>query len=191
MIDSLSITRTLFEDFRPLAVTIFYAIGYGAIGIFLWGTWIQIRKYRYGTAYAVTGTLISRFKQMTGTMLTHRTLVRRDHAAGGAHALIFFGFALLFLGTSTITVEYDILKPLTGMRFWYGDFYLWFSLVLDVAGFMLGGGLVFMMWRRGWLKPPKLNYARPDRSPADPDYDRKCKIMETLLWPETMPPGTT
>jgi Fe-S oxidoreductase len=184
MIDSLSITRTLFEDFRPLAVTIFYAIGYGAIGVFLWGTWIQIRKYRYGTTYDVAGSLISRFKQMSATMLTHRTLVRRDHAAGGAHALIFFGFALLFLGTSTITVEYDILKPLTGMRFWYGNFYLWFSLVLDVAGLMLGGGLVFMMWRRGWLKPPKLNYARPDRSPTDPDYDRSGYRIEdwAFLW---------
>ncbi len=184
MIDPQSITRTLFEDFHPIAVTVFYAIGYGAIGIFCWGTWIQIRKYRYGSAYAAVGTFISRFKQMTAALLTHRTLVRRDHAAGGAHGLIFFGFALLFIGTSTITVEYDVLKPLTGMRFWYGDFYLWFSLVLDVAGLMLGGGLAFMMWRRGWLKPPKLSYVRPDRTPTDPDYDRSGYQREdwAFLW---------
>jgi len=41
---------------------------------------------------------------------------------------------LLFAGTATITLEYDILEPLFGIRFWHGEFYLVFSLVLDVAG---------------------------------------------------------
>ncbi len=55
-------------------------------------------------------------------------------AAGGAHRLIFYGFMLLFAGTATITLEYDILEPLFGIRFWHGEFYLVFSLILDVAG---------------------------------------------------------
>ena len=70
-------------------------------------------------------------------MLSHRTVDRRDPAAGGAHRLIFYGFVLLFLGTATITLEYDILEPLFGIRFWHGEFYLVFSLVLDVAGVAL------------------------------------------------------
>jgi Fe-S oxidoreductase len=184
MIDRHDLTRILFEDFHPLAVTVFYAIGYAAIGMFCWGTWIQIRKYRYGTAHAYTGTLLTRFRAMSASVISHRTIARRDHAAGAAHRLIFFGFVLLFLGTSTITLEYDILKPLFGMRFWFGDFYLWFSLVLDVAGVMLGLGLLYMMIRRGWIKPPKLNYARPDRVPTDPDYDRSNYRIEdwAFLW---------
>ena len=44
---------------------------------------------------------------------------------------------LLFAGTATITLEYDILEPLFGIRFWHGEFYLVFSLVLDVAGVAL------------------------------------------------------
>ncbi len=75
-------------------------------------------------------------------MLSHRTIDRRDPAAGGAHRLIFYGFVLLFLGTATITLEYDILEPLFGIRFWHGEFYLVFSLVLDVAGVALVGGLL-------------------------------------------------
>ena len=43
-------------------------------------------------------------------------------------------FMLLFAGTATITLEYDILDPLFGIRFWRGGFYLVFSLVLDAAG---------------------------------------------------------
>jgi len=121
---------------------------------------------------------------MLASVFSHRTIARRDPAAGAAHRLIFYGFALLFCGTSIITLEYDVLRPLSGVRFWYGDFYLWFSLVLDVAGLMLTAGLLYMMYRRGWLKLPKLDYARPDRRPADPDYDRSDYRREdwAFLW---------
>ena len=181
MTDSHSVTRILFEHFQPLAVVVFYCLGYGAIGIFLWGTWAQLRKYRYGASYAYDGTLAGRFASMVGTVLSHRTIDRRDHAAGVAHRLIFYGFALLFLGTSTITLEYDLLKPLVGVRFWYGDFYLWFSLIMDIAGVMLAAGLVYMMYRRGWLRPPKLDYARPDRVAGDADFDRSAYRIEDWL----------
>ena len=30
-------------------------------------------------------------------------------------------------------------------------------------GVALVGGLVYMMYRRGWMRLPKLDYARPDR----------------------------
>jgi hypothetical protein len=41
---------------------------------------------------------------MAATVLSHRTVARRDEAAGRAHRLIFYGFALLFIGTSIITL---------------------------------------------------------------------------------------
>jgi Fe-S oxidoreductase len=184
MSDTQTITRVLFESFPSAAVAAFYGIGYAAIGLFVWGAWVQIRKYRHGQAVALDGDWGGRLASMTSAVLSHRTIERRDAGAGGAHRLIFYGFALLFLGTSTITVEYDVLRPLTGGRFWYGDFYLWFSLVLDVAGVMLITGLLFMMYRRGWLRPPKLDYARPDRVPGDPDYDRTGYRLEdwAFLW---------
>ena len=142
---------------------LFYALAYAAIGIFGYGVYVQIRKYRRGAALHLEGSLWARFGDMVAKVLNHRTIDRRDPAAGGAHRLIFYGFLLLFLGTATITLEYDILEPLFGIRFWHGKFYLIFSLVLDVAGVGLIGGLAYMMYRRGWLKLPKLDYARPDR----------------------------
>jgi Fe-S oxidoreductase len=183
------VTRVLFEDFAPSAVRLFYAIGYSAIAVFGYGVYVQIRKYRRGAAIggAPAGFgpgLLPRFQSMLATVLSHRTIARRDRAAGAAHRLIFYGFTLLFLGTATITLDYDLLGPLFGVHFWHGDFYLWFSLVLDVAGVLLAGGLLYMMYRRGWLKPPKLDYARPDRAPADPDYDRSGYRREdwAFLW---------
>jgi Fe-S oxidoreductase len=179
-----AVTRILFESFSAAEVRLFYAFGYAAIAAFAYGVYVQIRKYRRGAPLELDGSIWKRFGDMVASVLNHRTLDRRDPAAGGAHRLIFYGFALLFLGTSTITLEYDILEPLFGIRFWHGEFYLIFSLVLDVAGVALIGGLIYMMVRRGWMKLPKLDYARPDRVPGDPDFDRPQYRREdwAFLW---------
>jgi Fe-S oxidoreductase len=165
-------------------VRLFYALGYTAIGVFCYGVYVQIRKYRRGAALQPEGGLWSRFTDMVAIVLRHSTIARRDPAAGAAHRLIFYGFVLLFLGTATITLEYDILEPLFGIRFWQGAFYLVFSLILDVAGVALIGGLAYMMIRRGWMRLPKLDYARPDRSPGDADFDRPQYRREdwAFLW---------
>ncbi|HEX3848075.1 MAG TPA: heterodisulfide reductase-related iron-sulfur binding cluster [Steroidobacteraceae bacterium] len=178
-----AVTRILFEAFPTAEVRLFYVIGYAAIGVFLWGAYVQVRKYRRGAALHL-GSLGARFGSMLSLVLSHRTIDRRDPAAGGAHRLIFYGFGLLFLGTATITLEYDILNPLFGIRFWHGAFYLWFSLILDIAGVALIAGLLYMMYRRGWLRLPKLDYARPDRAPGDPDFDRPQYRREdwAFLW---------
>ncbi len=179
-----AVTRILFEAFSAGEVRLFYLLGYAAIAVFFYGVYVQIRKYRRGAALKLEGGLWDRLGAMISSVLKGRTIDRRDPAAGGAHRLIFYGFMLLFAGTATITLEYDILQPLFGIRFWYGEFYLVFSLVLDVAGVALVGGLVYMMYRRGWMRLPKLDYARPDRSPGDPDFDRPQYRREdwAFLW---------
>ncbi|HEY9209861.1 MAG TPA: heterodisulfide reductase-related iron-sulfur binding cluster [Methylotenera sp.] len=184
MNDPTQITRILFQDFDPKAIYLFYAIGYLAIAVFIYGVYVQIRKYRRGKSDGSWNELFQRFVEMVKTMATHRTLVRRDKSAGRAHGLIFFGFVLLFIGTATITLEYDILEPLFGVKFWYGNFYLLFSLVLDLAGFGLIAGLIYMMYRRKWLNLPKLDYKRVDRQEGDPDFDRSQYRREdwAFLW---------
>jgi Fe-S oxidoreductase len=179
-----AVTRILFEAFSAAEVRLFYVLGYAAIAVFLYGFYVQIRKYRRGAAFHLEGGLWRRIGDMSAQVLSHRTIARRDAAAGAAHRLIFYGFLLLFAGTATITLQYDILEPLFGIRFWHGRFYLVFSLILDVAGIALIAGLVFMMYRRGWLRLPKLDYARPDRVPGDPDFNRPQYRREdwAFLW---------
>jgi Fe-S oxidoreductase len=179
-----AVTRILFEAFSKAEVRLFYLLGYAAIAVFFYGVYVQVRKYRRGAALKLEGGLWSRFIAMLSSVLSHRTIDRRDRAAGGAHRLIFYGFMLLFAGTATITLQYDILEPLFGIRFWQGEFYLVFSLILDVAGAALILGLLFMMYRRGWMRLPKLDYARPDRQPGDPDFNRPQYRREdwAFLW---------
>ncbi len=182
--DPQEVTRILFQDFPVWMMAAFYVSGIASLGSFAYGTYAQIRKYRRGARSGAWSPFWPRFIAMARTVLTHRTIKRRDTAAGVTHGLIFFGFALLFIGTSVITLDYDILEPLTGLRFWHGWFYLVFSLIVDVAGVALIAGLLYMMYRRGWLGLPKLDYARPDRTPEDPDYDRSFYRREdwAFLW---------
>lgn len=181
--DSADVTRELFQDFSAVGIVLFYILGFIALGIFAWGCYLQIRKYRQGVADGSWADLLRRFRDLCLTMLSHRMLRRRDAAAGRAHAAIFFGFVLLFIGTSLIFIDYDILGPL-GLSFWHGEFYLLFQLSLDLAGLALIIGLVYMMVRRGWIKPPKLDYRRPDRGPGEPDADRSAYRIEdwAFLW---------
>ena len=182
--DAKALTRILFEGFPSWEVTAFYLIGVGAILCFCYGVYQEARKYGRGRPDARVVFDWAHIRAGLDALLTHRTLVRRDPAAGAAHRLIFFGFVVLLIGTSTITLEYDITRRLFGWQFWYGGFYLGFKLAMNLAGLALLGGLIYMMYRRGWLKPPKLDYARPDRTPEAPDYDRSGYRIEdwVFLW---------
>lgn len=153
-------TRALFWGLESAAILAFYVIGFAAIIAFFWGFARHIVKYRRGRPSPVRLDLWQGVRRMVVDLFTHRTLRRRDRLAGVAHMAIFFGFALLFIGTATITLEYDITKPLFGLVFWKGRFFLLFSLALDLAGLAVLAGIATMMYRRGLLHLPKLDYLR-------------------------------
>ncbi len=58
----------------------------------------------------------------------------RVKGPGSAHGAFFWGFVLLFIGTTLVFIQADITDPLFGWRFLTGGFYLIFSLFLDIAG---------------------------------------------------------
>jgi Fe-S oxidoreductase/electron transfer flavoprotein alpha/beta subunit len=161
-------TRELFSQFSPFALGMFYLVAIAAMAAFVVGLAQHVLRYYRGRPAGVPVDWRDGLRRMLDDVVTHRTLSRRDPYAGTAHRLIFFGFAILFVGTSTITLEYDILKPLTGLTFWKGWFYLGFSLVMDIAGVMLVVGLVMMMARRAWFGLAKLDYVRRYRGDTAP-----------------------
>lgn len=182
--NSEQVTRILFQEF-PLWMTVsFYIIGLSALAYFGYGCYVEIRKYKRGKEFPTLPEMGAKAWKMVTDVLLHRTLKRRDTSAGKAHMMIFYGFAICFIATSIITLQEDITKPLFGLTFWYGSFYLWFSLTVDIAGLGLICGLLYMMYRRKWLALPKLDYTRPDRSPEDPDFSRMKYKREdwVFLW---------
>ena len=185
-VESKEVTRIVFQDFAPWMVALFYVYAFGAIGVFCWGVYVQIRKYLAGDHVKAIkwSRLWSRAVDTVRVVASHSTLRRRDTTTGWVHAGIFYGFVLLFIGTSTITLQEDVTEPLLHIKFWHGAFYLLFKLTMNIAGAALIVGALYMMYRRGWLRPPKLDYARPDRKPEDPDQDRTYYRIEdwAFLW---------
>src|SRR5271170_5614317 len=94
-----AVTRILFEAFGTAEVRLFYLLGYAAIAVFGYGVYVQIRKYRRGARLELEGSLWTRLGAMLSSVLSGRSVDRRDPAAGNAHRLIFYGFMLLFAGT--------------------------------------------------------------------------------------------
>ena len=87
-------TRELFWSLETPVIVLFYMAGFIAIGVFLWGCWHHFAKYARGARLSIPLDIGAGARRMVSDLMSHRTLVRRDHYAGMAHAGIFFGFLL-------------------------------------------------------------------------------------------------
>ncbi len=137
-----------------------YLLTLAALALVANGIVGRLKIYRQGRPLQRLDRLSDRIGILFRNLLLQRKVVRGS-GAGTAHGLFFWGFFLLFLGTCLVVVQADFTDPLFGIRFLKGDFYLVFSLVLDLAGLvaiiMLSGLLV----RRYLMRPVGLEN-RPD-----------------------------
>ncbi|WP_310601050.1 heterodisulfide reductase-related iron-sulfur binding cluster [Desulfobulbus sp.] len=126
-----------------------------AVAIFALGLVKRLKVYRLGQPLDRTDQRRERIKHMLETVLL-QTKVSRVPGAGTAHALFFWSFFVLFIGTTLIVLQADFSDLLFGIKFLKGTFYKLFSLTLDLAGLtailMLAGLLV----RRYMVRPQGL-----------------------------------
>jgi Fe-S oxidoreductase/nitrate reductase gamma subunit len=158
-------TREVFWGFEPALEVLWYLLAAISVLVFAYGVARPIAKYRraHGGGWPPPSELPRRFRDGLRILLSHVSIKRRDPYAGWAHRGIFYGFVVLFIGTVILGINTDFTEPVLGWRFFQGNFYLGYSIVLDVLGMALLAGLVLMMIRRGILRPRKLDYSRPDR----------------------------
>ncbi len=175
-------TREIFMNFPVWMQVVFYVIGLSTSAFFIYGFWLRIKKYRRGREAGRFNNLVGRFFKALGMMATNATIFKRDTYAGVAHWLIFWGFVVLFLGTVTVAVDHDFLELVFEYRLLKGSFYLWFSLFLDVFGVFFIVGLLMMIFRRGVMHPPQLDYRRPDLPPEKYSRASYKKDDKTFLW---------
>ena len=108
--------------------------------------------------------MISRSKRLV--MMLQNVLLQKKVSRvvwpGLLHGLFFWGFGLLFIGTTLIVIQADFTDLLFDVKFLTGTFYKLFSIVLDIAGLvcmvMLGGLLV----RRYFYAPEGLETKNDD-----------------------------
>jgi Fe-S oxidoreductase/nitrate reductase gamma subunit len=162
-------TREVFRSFTFLMQLIFYFVSFGAIGVFVYGFYRRIQKYRKGRPAHRFNNLMKRALKAKLIMARNSTIFKRDAYVGFAHLLILWGFVILFIGTVIVAIDHDFLRFL-GIHLLKGTFYLWFSVVLDIFGVLFLIGLLMILFRRNVMHPPQLDYARVDKNESE--YDR-------------------
>ncbi len=154
-------TREIYWNIGHGVVAPMYLFALVAFGLFARGFWQRFPVYRQGKPLSRLDRLPERLLLMIRGMLTQSKVVRVVDP-GSLHALFFWGFGLLFIGTLLVMAQADFTDLFFHYRFLTGGFYKLFSLVLDMAGLvallMLGGLLV----RRFLVKPEGLETIRDD-----------------------------
>lgn len=158
-------TREVYWNIPFVGEPVFYFLAAVATALFIWGFYRVFRRVLQGHD-GEAGSWKPFFKRLFRAIWaigSNWTIFRTDPYAGFMHLLIFWGMVILFLGTVTITVDYDILRPINPrLQFWHGPVYLWYSLVLDALGALLIIGTVLALIRRYALRPAKLKTKRWD-----------------------------
>ena len=91
----------------------------------------------------------------------------KDAYPGIMHGLIFFGFFVLLFGAIFDAGEFHITEPLFNWSFLRGDFYLWFSFLLDLFGLLVLIGILLAALRRYIIRPERLGYKSVPDNTAD------------------------
>ncbi|MCL2790522.1 MAG: heterodisulfide reductase-related iron-sulfur binding cluster [Desulfobulbus sp.] len=138
-----------------------YALLLMAMVLFAIGLFKRIKVYRLGRPLDRTDQRGERIKHMLETVFL-QTKVIRVPGPGAVHALFFWSFFVLFLGTALIVLQSDGTDLLFGIKFLKGTFYKLFSLALDLAGLMAILMLVSLAARRYLIRPKGLVTAGND-----------------------------
>ncbi len=172
-------TREIFLHFSLWMQLVFYAVAGIASLIFLYGFFRRVQKYRRGRKVNRFDNLGKRIARAVKTIAAQSTVRKRDNFAGIAHFLIFWGFTFLFIGTTIVAIDHDILR-FFDISILQGTFYLIFSFVLDIWGLLFLVGLVLMAVRRYIMKPPQLDYTRADDQNGK--YDRSGFVTDDTIF---------
>jgi Fe-S oxidoreductase/nitrate reductase gamma subunit len=168
-------TRQVFEGLAPWQIAVWYTLVAISTAVFAWGVARLVQKYRHGRRMTTVDHPVRRLAQAAAVVFRQSTLRQRHSLAGLAHALTFYGFLVLFIGTVILAINDDVTRLFFGFDFWHGAFYLGYSLFLDIFGAALTFGLVVLAVIRGVVRPFRLDYRRPDRKPGE--YDRTPYVV--------------
>ena len=143
--------REVFGNIPDLLVALFYvlvaAFLAASIGLFA----MRAKNWERGTSENRSGEWKRRTRRFVDGV-TMKT-VAQDRGAAGMHALIYWSFVVLFLGT--VTLEIDHLLPVD-YKFLTGRVYQWYSLILDAAAVLFLVGLAWAAIRRYGARPLRI-----------------------------------
>jgi Fe-S oxidoreductase/nitrate reductase gamma subunit len=138
-----------------------YLLAAAAIGLLVRGFLLRVRVYRLGRPLRRDDQRKRRLVNFVSRVLLQRK-VTEVAWPGLLHGLFFWGFGLLFIGTTLIVIQADFTDLFFDVVFLRGTFYKIFSVVLDLAGLVCILMLVGLLLRRYFFPPPGLPTSRDD-----------------------------
>jgi Fe-S oxidoreductase len=149
---------------QPLGSVLIYGLAIITTAVMAWGILQDIARWRRGRPEPRLNQLLPRLRESLVQVFGQKKVLR-DRRPGSMHALIFFGFLALFIGTDIIAVEEDFTLPLMGEdagKILAGGFYQSYELILDTLGLVFVAGLTWAAIRRYGHKAPRLDNRRTD-----------------------------
>jgi len=152
--------RTFFWNVGHVRIAI-YILAIIPIAFIVYGLYKRYLLWKQGVKDKRTNNLPKRVSSfIQNSIFQKRTL--REPYPGLMHGFIFFGFVILFIGTALIALQEDITLPLFHWEYLKGNFYLIYSLVLDIFGGLAIVGVLMALYRRLILKPERLDQRKDD-----------------------------
>ncbi len=159
----MELTREIYWNVGHGATTLvpMYLFFLVAAALLVKGFLDRVAIYKQGLPLDRTDDLGNRISNMLKDVLL-QTKVSRVKWAGLAHALFFWSFFLLVIGTTLIVIQADFTDLLFDIKFLKGGFYLLFSITLDLAGLVAIVMLLGLFVRRYLVKPEGLETKTDD-----------------------------
>ncbi len=124
------------------SVGLFYVLAGISVSIFLIGVYFRISVWLAGINRDRLDISTSRIINLLIDGLFGRRIFKGDLSAGLMHFFIMWGFIGLFAGTVLLTMDYWLVRFLTG------NIYLIYSFCMEILGLMLIAGLLIALIRR-------------------------------------------
>jgi Fe-S oxidoreductase/nitrate reductase gamma subunit len=148
--------RDTFWNVPGWAQIALYVGGALAVAVFAYGMWEHVRRWRGGGPERRFDRIPDRVKLVAKHVLGQARTLSQAYP-GVMHAIMFWGFLALFIGTVLATIDYDITLPLFGWKLLKGSFYLFYETVLDLFGLFFVIGLGMAVWRRFVVRPKRID----------------------------------
>src|SRR3989440_11328950 len=148
--------RDTFWNVPGWAQVALYVGGALAVAIFAYGMWQRVSLWRRGVPEHRFDRIPERIRLVLAHALGQARTLSQAYP-GVMHAIMFWGFLALFMGTVLATIDWDITLPLFGVKLLKGGFYLFYETTLDLFGLFFVIGLGMAVWRRFVARPDRLD----------------------------------
>ncbi len=146
------VTREVFWNIPGVFRTVFYASAVLASGLFISGIWVKFSVWLRGKdnpddiVYGMRGIELARMSLkglFSKECFFAKRVFEKSRVRGVVLVITIWSFLTLFMGTVILSLDYDLrLNFLNGMA------YLVYSMILDIAGALLGICIIFYLGRR-------------------------------------------